>query len=132
LSALFFATLIASSSIASAAEVNGPKEPSSEPVKPSVSDRDVKSLSEEHSVKKWKPGDPVKVVPDLREETSGEIHSSEEPDDSAARTDDDQLKPKVGEPVEPSVSTRSAKELGKIEPYKEGDPVRVVPDLKED
>jgi len=74
-------------------------------------------------VKKWKPGDPVRVVPDLKENgeaETGEAGAGEEP-----------LQPIVREPVAPQIMERSIDELAKVKPYREGDPVRVVPDLKE-
>jgi hypothetical protein len=41
------------------------------------------------------------------------------------------LKPVVRKPVAPQVTEQSVNELSKVEPYVEGNPVRVVPDLRE-
>lgn len=96
-------------------------------VTPQVQEKDIQSLSEEKPVKKWKPGDPVRVVPDLREDgepTAGEDGTEDRPEQPA--------KPTVREPVAPDVMDRSIDELPTEPSYQEGDPVRVVPDLRED
>lgn len=99
-------------------------ESKAEPAAPQVQEQDVRSLSEEAPVKKWKPGDPVRVVPDLRE--NGEAAETGE-----AGTEGKPLQPVVRGPVAPQVMERPLDELSKVKPYREGDPVRVVPDLRE-
>lgn len=109
-----------------AAHAQGTTSASGEPTTPAVQERDIKSLSEEAPVKKWKPGDPVRVVPDLREDDGPDTG-----DGSAQEQPRQPLEPNVREPVAPKVMERSVDELSTVEPYKEGDPVRVVPDLKQ-
>ena len=98
-------------------------ETKTEPAAPQVQERDVKSLSEGAPVKKWKPGDPVRVVPDLREDGDAEM--------GEAGAEEEPLQPIVREPVAPQVMERRVDELSEVKEYREGDPVRVVPDLKE-
>ena len=98
-------------------------ETKTEPAAPQVQERDIPSLSEEAPVKKWKPGDPVRVVPDLRESGDAEV--------GEAGPAEKPLQPTVREPVAPQVMERRVDELSEAKPYREGDPVRVVPDLKE-
>ena len=74
-------------------------------------------------VKTWKPGDPVQVVPDLREDQQTTITATGQPDVSA---------PIVRAPVAPQTLEGDLRTLQKAEPYREGGPVRVVPDLRED
>jgi hypothetical protein len=93
------------------------------PARPQVQERGVDSLSEEAPVTKWKPGDPVRVVPDLREDGENPVSEGQPPPQP--------LKPVVRTPVVPQVTERSVNELSKAEPYREGNPVRVVPDLRE-
>lgn len=99
------------------------KETPAEPAAPEVQERDVRSLTEEAPVKRWKEGDPVRIVPDLRED--GDVGTGEE---QAAQQPPE---PTVRAPVAPQVMDRSINELPKVQPYREGEPVRVVPDLKE-
>lgn len=106
-----------------AGEAAGTKETPAQPAAPQVQERDVRSLTEEAPVKRWKEGDPVRIVPDLRED--GDVGTGE---DEAARQSPE---PTVRAPVAPQVMERSVNELPKVEPYREGEPVRVVPDLKE-
>jgi DNA replication initiation complex subunit (GINS family) len=96
------------------------------PAAPAVQQRDIKSLAEEKPVKPWKPGDPVRVMGDLREDGTPEPgkDATQPPDQSSS-------KPIVRGPVAPQVMEGSVDQLPKTKPYKEGDPVRVVPDLKE-
>ena len=98
----------------------------SEPSAPAVQQQDVKSLSEKKPVKQWKPGEPVRVMGDLRE--SGTTGFDKNQSSSADRPP---LKPIVREAVSPQVMEGRVDELPKAKPYKEGEPVRVVPDLKE-
>jgi hypothetical protein len=100
-----------------------PRETQAEPAAPQVQEQDVRSLTEEAPVKRWKEGDPVRVVPDLRED--GDVGTGEE---QAAQQSPE---PTVRAPVAPQVMDHSVNELSKIRPYREGEPVRVVPDLKE-
>jgi hypothetical protein len=93
------------------------------PAAPQVQEQDVRSLSEEAPVKKWQPGDPVRVVPDLREDGGAQL--------GEADAEGKPLQPIVRAPVAPQVMERRVDELSKVKPYREGDPVRVVPDLKE-
>jgi hypothetical protein len=86
---------------------------------PQVQERDVRSLTGEAPVKRWKEGEPVRIVPDLRED--GEVRTDEEQSPA----------PIVRAPVAPQVMDRSVNELSRAKPYREGEPVRVVPDLKE-
>jgi hypothetical protein len=86
--------------------------------------QDIKSLSQETPVPKWKPGDPVRIVPDLREDGG-------DTDASKSGTDTPPLKPIVRKPVAPNVMDQDVNDLSKPKPYDEGGPVRVVPDLKE-
>ena len=116
---VLLAAFIFASFGALAEDAERPKTAPSEPVAPRVQERDVKSLSEEQTVKQWKPGDPVKVMPDLREEASN--------DEAPQRS---QPKAIVYKPVAPKVSDVGVNELPKVKPYKAGDPIRVVPDLR--
>jgi hypothetical protein len=91
-----------------------------QPPAPQVQQQDVRSLSEEAPVKRWKEGEPVRIVPDLREGGTGEEPTAQPPP-----------QPTVRAPVPPQVMKRSVSELPKVQPYREGEPVRIVPDLKE-
>ncbi len=107
-----------------AQEAGEPKPAMPEPAAPQVQERNVKSLSEEKPVQEWKPGDPVRVMGDLREDEkagTGKGESKSQPP----------LRPIVHEAVVPQAMDGSLKDLTKVRPYKEGDPVRVVPDLRE-
>lgn len=106
-----------------AGEAADTKETPAQPAAPQVQERDVRSLTEEAPVKRWKEGDPVRIVPDLRED--GDAGTSE---DQAAQQPPE---PTVRAPVAPQVMERSVNELPKVRPYREGEPVRVVPDLRE-
>jgi hypothetical protein len=120
------AALVLGPFAALAGETGGPKPATPEPAAPRVQERDIKSLSEEKPVKQWKPGDPVRVTGDLRED--GKI----EPDKDAAQSGDrTPPKPVVREPVAAQIMEGSVDDLPKAKPYKEGDPVRVAPDLRE-
>jgi hypothetical protein len=99
------------------------KETPAGPASPQVQERDVRSLTEEAPVKRWKEGDPVRIVPDLREDGGVEPGEEQAAEQSPA--------PIVRAPVAPQVMDRSVNELSQAEPYREGQPVRVVPDLKE-
>lgn len=93
-----------------------------EQAEPVVQEQDVRSLEEQAPVKQWKPGDPVRVVPDMRtDETPAEPET-----EATQRTP----APVVHERVTPKVAEGSVRDLNKIDSYEEGDPVRVVPDLK--
>lgn len=107
-----------------AQETEEPKPAMQEPAAPQVQERNVKSLSEEKPVQEWKPGDPVRVMGDLREDEkpgTGKDESQSQPPP----------RPIVREAVVPQVMEGNLKALTKVRPYKEGDPVRVVPDLRE-
>lgn len=89
-----------------------------EAVGPEVRQQDLSQLSPEHTVKPWQPGNPVRVVEDLKssnETTTVEIR-----------------KPAVREPVKPETEERQLDELPAVEPRQPGDPVREVDDLKLD
>jgi hypothetical protein len=100
------------------------------PAAPQVQEQDVRSLSEEAPVKKWQPGDPVRVVPDLRED-GPDLREDGGAQLGEADAEGKPLQPIVRAPVAPQVMERRVDELSKVKPYREGDPVRVVPDLKE-
>ncbi len=107
-----------------AQETGEPKPAMPEPAAPQVQELDVKTLSEENPVQEWKPGDPVRVTGDLREDEkpgTGKDESQTQPS----------LRPIVHEAVAPQVMEGNLKALAKVRPYKKGDPVRVVPDLRE-
>jgi hypothetical protein len=106
-----------------AGQAADPKEMPAEPAAPQVQERDVRSLIEEAPVKRWKEGDPVRIVPDLRED--GDVGTGEE------QAGQQPPEPIVRAPVAPQVMDRSVNELSKVKRYREGQPVRVVPDLKE-
>jgi hypothetical protein len=106
-----------------AGEAADPQEMPAGPAAPQVQERDVRSLTEEAPVKRWKEGDPVRIVPDLRQD--GEVEAGEE------QAAEQSPAPIVRAPVAPQVMDRSVNELSKAAPYREGQPVRVVPDLKE-
>lgn len=95
------------------------------PVSPGVQEADVGSMSEERPVQEWKPGDPVRVVPDLR--TSPETDLAEgEPETPVAPAGSC-----VRKPVEPLVMEQNLRDLPEVDVHQEGDPVRIVPDMKE-
>ena len=110
--------LVAAAGAASAAEEARPGV--SIPVVPQVQSDAVTGGGE---VKTWKPGDPVQVVPDLREDQPTTITATGQPHVSA---------PIVRAPVAPQTLEGDLRTLQKAEPYREGGPVRVVPDLRED
>jgi hypothetical protein len=93
------------------------------PAPPQEQQRDVRSLTEEAPVKQWQEGEPVRIVPDLRE--NGETRTGEGPPPPQP------LKPTVRKPVAPQVMERNVNDLADTKPYEEGDPVRIAPDLKE-
>jgi hypothetical protein len=98
-----------------------------DPITPQVQEQGVDALSEDFPVLRWKPGDPVRVVPDLREDsdaTTGEA--------GVVLLPPQPLKPVVRPPVTPQVLDESVEDLPAIEPREEGGPVWIVPDLKED
>jgi hypothetical protein len=112
--------------VAEAGEAGRPKPATPEPAAPRVQERDLRSLSEEKSVKEWKPGDPVRVTGDLRED------GKTDPDKDAAQSGEGTpLDPVVRKPVAPQVMEGNVDNLPKAKTYKEGDPVRVAPDLRE-
>lgn len=110
--------LTASAGLASAAEAA--RAGVSIPVVPQVQGDAVTGGGE---VKTWKPGDPVQVVPDLREDRQTTITATGQPGVSA---------PIVRGPVAPQTMEGDVRTLQKAEPYREGGAVRVVPDLRED
>ena len=73
----------------------------------------------------WKPGDPVRVVPDLRQDNAAATGAVIE------MLPPELLTPGVAPAVTPDVTGQSVKNLRKIKPYEVGDPVRIVPDLRE-
>jgi hypothetical protein len=77
-----------------------------EPVAPQSSDAPAQELT---PAPQWKPGDPVRVRPDLK--TSAQ--------------------PRVSEPVTPKVQEESLKEAPTVTPPPPDAPVRVMPDLRE-
>ncbi len=97
-----------------------------EPGSPQIQDVDVRSLSEDKPMQPWKPGDPVRVMGDLKED------GQEGSDGNEKKPKDGISKPIVRQPVAPKVMDKDVDELDKVKPYKPGDPVRVVPDLRED
>ena len=101
--------------------------PAIRPLSPAaqVQEQDIRSLSEDAPVKKWEPGDPIRIVPDLREDGSPEVGQA------GLEEQNHPLKPIVRKPVTPQVMEKDLDELTKVEPYEEGDSIRVVPDLKE-
>jgi hypothetical protein len=115
--ASFVTGLILIFTLSAAAEVLQPVV--REPVAPRVNQNNLRVLSKEQTVKPWNPGDPVRVVEDLKE--------SHEVDMSAEK-----MKPKVRPPVAPETMKKELKDLPKVEPMKPGDSVRIVEDLKED
>lgn len=120
------AALVLGTFVALAGEAGRPKPATPEPAAPRVQERDLKSLSEEKTVKEWKPGDPVRVTDDLRED------GKTDPDKDAAQSGDGAPpEPIVREPVAPQVMEGNVDDLPKAKTYKEGDPVRVAPDLRE-
>ena len=92
----------------------------SSPILPQTRDGAVSGGGE---VKTWKPGDPVRIVPDLREDQDPSAGAADQPSISA---------PIVRAPMTPQVLEGDLRALQKAEPYREGEPVRVVPDLRED
>ena len=110
--------LVAAAGAASAAEEVRPDV--SPPVMPQMQGG---SASGDGEVKTWKPGDPVTIAPDLREDEDSSASASGQPRVSA---------PIVRGPVAPKVLEGNLRTLRKAEPYHEGTPVRVVPDLRED
>jgi len=112
--------------VALAGETGPPKPATPVPAAPRVQERDLKSLSEEKPVKEWKPGDPVRVTGDLREDGKPDTAK-----DAAQSGDGTPPKPIVREPVAPQVMEGNVDDLPKATTYKEGDPVRVAPDLRE-
>jgi hypothetical protein len=81
-------------------------------------------LSEQYKVKDWKPGDPVRVVPDLREDAQSDQGGEDYETEASA--------PMVHDRVAPQVREGSVEDLTTAEEYQEGDPVRVAPDLREE
>jgi hypothetical protein len=77
-------------------------------------------------MKPWQPGEPVRVMDDLREDQQP---ASEGGGPEAATKPS--MKPIVRGPVKPRVQDKDLSELPKMKPYKKGDPVRVMEDLKE-
>jgi hypothetical protein len=110
--------LTAAAGMASAAEDVRPGV--SPPIIPEVQDEAVSGGGE---VKTWKPGDPVRIVPDLREDQKPATSTAGQPGVSA---------PIVRRPVAPRVLDGNLRGLQKAGVYREGGPVRVVPDLRED
>ena len=125
---LFFgwAALVLGTFVALAGEAGKPKPATPVPAAPQVQERDLKSLSEEKTVKEWRPGDPVRVTGDLREDGRTDPNR-----DAAQSGDGTPPEPIVREPVAPQVMEGNVDDLPKVKIHKEGDPVRVVPDLRE-
>jgi len=123
---VMLAALVLGTVVALAGEAGRPKPATPEPAVPRVQERDLKSLSEQKSVKEWKPGDPVRVTGDLRED--GKTDPGK---DAAQSGDGTPPEPIVREPVAPQVMEGNVDDLPKVKTYKEGDPVRVAPDLRE-
>lgn len=90
-----------------------------EAVPPKVWVQDLRQAAPEQATHQWQPGDPVRVVDDLK--SSNEAAMSQDKD-----------QPVVRQPVSPESMDRKLDELPIAEPYSTGDPVRVVEDLKED
>ena len=99
----------------------GPPEPSPvvrSPVTPNVREADLKAVPEDQKARKWEPGQPVRVVQDLK--TSNEVVGT------------GNKGPAVRKPVAPQTVERNLRDLPKATPPEPGTPVRVVDDLKED
>jgi hypothetical protein len=92
------------------------------PVAPQVQEQSVETLPK--PLVPWKPGDPVRIAPDLREDAVplGATIEMQPPEP---------LKPAVSPAVTPNVSGQNVGSLPKIKPYEIGDPVWIVPDLRE-
>ncbi|HEX2281060.1 MAG TPA: hypothetical protein VHG52_04780 [Thermomicrobiales bacterium] len=103
--------------VVNAAEVESSRHPAEQ-------EKDVRSLSEQYKVKEWKPGDPVRVVPDLREDANSAEGGEHNKTEASA--------PMVHDRVAPQVREGSVEDLTTAEEYQEGDPVRVAPDLREE
>jgi hypothetical protein len=95
------------------------------PVSPQVQEQGLGELTQESPAMRWRPGDPVRVVPDLRQ--SGEPGS--EP--VIEMLPPEPLKPIVRAPVAPRTLEGDVEDLPTVEPYQEGGPVWIVPDLRE-
>lgn len=109
-----------------AQQTEGKKVIEQQPSTPQVQESDVKTLPKDQGVKRWKPGDPVRVMEDLREDPK------EGDEEKKVQTEGQtQNKPIVHKPIAPRVLDKDVKDLSKVKPYKPGDPVRVIPDLKE-
>lgn len=89
------------------------------PVSPQVAETDLSQLSDEHAVKPWQPGDPVRVVEDLRESAEENVANK-------------RSGTKEHQPVAPDVTEGVTGDAQKVEEWKPGDPIRVIEDLKED
>lgn len=76
-------------------------------------------------MKPWKPGDPVRVMEDLKEDPPKENGRGE------AQAQGPQQGPVVREPVAPKVMDKKLQDLPQARPYQPGEPVRVMEDLKE-
>lgn len=101
-------------------------EASSAQVAPQVQEQGINDLAKENPVTQWKPGDPVRIVPDLRE--SGD---ASQPPAIVEMQPPQPLKPIVHPPVAPEVTEQRTDRLPTVKPYQEGQPVRIVPDLRE-
>lgn len=94
-----------------------------EAVSPKVSERNLEQLQGE-TVKPWQPGDPVRVVEDLRSsEQSGEVQEA---------MPDNPKDPVVRDAVNPKSSDKDLSKEPALEPRSGDEPVRVVPDLRRD
>jgi hypothetical protein len=112
-----------------------------QPIAPEVQAQGVDEMTRKSPMVPWKPGDPVRVVPDLREsgeELPTEAEDAKEPEEPRQSQEaqiemrpPQPLKPVVRAPVAPQVMEGNVGGLPAAEPYEEGDPVRIVPDMKE-
>lgn len=95
-----------------------------EPIMPKVQETDLNVLIKGKTVKPWKPGDPVRVMEDLKEDT-------QECDLNRNSQAQGPRKPAVREPITPRVTEKKLEDLPDMEPYKPSDSVRIMKDLRE-
>jgi hypothetical protein len=103
----------------------------SQPIAPQVQVQSVHEIAEEKLMVPWKPGDPVRVVPDLRESEESPAKTEEGQKAQIEMQPSRPLKPIVRQPVTPQVMDENVEGLPAPNRYEEDDPVRIVPDLKE-
>ncbi len=101
-----------------------------QPIVPRAQDKDLRSLADDNAVREWKPGDPVRVMEDLREDKGADQQAGESRDE-ALPDDQRPVGPFVRGPVAPQVLKEDLSDLSKVKPYRPGEPVRVMPDLRE-